>query len=289
MTNLRFSLIGLFCLLTVLHVKSQGIDESMTESSILEDTSGYADDIIDRKAVVEQRILAYEPIREADITWEKRIWRVIDTREKMNQPFMEPNRPFFVILKEAAERGDLKIFGEDNFKKPLNPNELEKMLHRIDTQEVYNPDTYTSELKIVKNDIDFNDIKTYRVKEIWYFDKESSRLNCRIIGIAPIKAELDDAGMVKYEGPMFWVYYPEARKVLAKERVFNDKNDIAPGTWGDIFDGRFFASYIFKESNVQDIRLTDIYKGEEEGVKLLLESERIKNKLLNFEHDLWVY
>ena len=79
------------------------------------------------------------------------------------------------------------------------------------------------------------------------------------------------------------------RKVLAKERVFNDKNDIAPGTWGDLFDGRFFSSYIFKESNVQDIRLTDIYKGEDDGVKLLLESERIKNKLLDFEHDLWVY
>lgn len=290
MTNLRYYFLGLLTFVGLLGVSAQGMDETITESSILEDTSGYMDDIIDRKAVMEQRVLAYEPIREADIVWQKRIWRVIDTREKMNQPFMEPNRPFFVILKEAAEKGDIKIFGEDNFKKPLKPEELEKMLHRIDTQEVYNPDTYTSELKIVKNDIDFNDIKTYRVKEIWFFDKESSRLNCRILGVAPIKAEIDEnTGLVKYEGPMFWIYYPEARKVLAKERVFNDKNDIAPGTWGDVFDGRFFSSYIFKESNVQDIRLTDIYKGEDDGVKLLLESERIKNKLLDFEHDLWVY
>lgn len=54
-------------------------------------------------------------------------------------------------------------------------------------------------------------------------------------------------------------------------------------------DGRFFSSYIIKSSNVQDLRLNDIFKGENDGVKLLLESERIKNELLNFEHDLWVY
>ena len=88
---------------------------------------------------------------------------------------------------------------------------------------------------------------------------------------------------------MFWIYYPELRKILSKERVFNDKNDISPGTWADVMEGRFFSSYIIKSSNVQDLRLNDIFKGENDGVKLLLESERIKNELLNFEHDLWVY
>ncbi len=291
MTKLRFLILtGLSVLLSVAINAQGGIDESITESSILEDTSGYIDDIIDRKAVVEQRVLSYEPIREADIVWQKKIWRVIDTREKMNQVFMEFYRPFFVIIKEAAERGDIKMFAEDDFKKMLKPEELEKLLHRVDTQEIYNPDTYISEIKIVKSDIDFNDIKTYRVKELWYFDKESSRLNCRILGIAPIKIELDPStGLAKYEGPMFWIYYPEARNYLAKERVFNDKNDISPATWGDLIDGRFFSSYIFKESNVQNLRLQDIFKGEDDGVKLLLESEKIKNKLLDFEHDLWVY
>ena len=88
---------------------------------------------------------------------------------------------------------------------------------------------------------------------------------------------------------MFWIYYPEARKLLAREKVFNDQNDAAPGTWADVFDERFFSSYIIKESNVQDNRLTDIFKGENDGVKLLLESEKIKNEILNREHDLWTY
>ena len=261
----------------------------MTESSILDDTTGYMDDIVDRNLVPEQRFLSYEPIRESDITWQKRIWRVIDVREKMNLPFMYPNRAFFQILIEAASKGDMKIFKEEDFKKAMTQEQLDKLLHSTDTTSVWNPETYLEEIRIVRSDIDYKDIQSFRIKEMWYFDKESSRLNVRILGIAPIKDEKDDAGNVKYSGPMFWVYYPELRKILSKERVFNDKNDISPGTWADVMDGRFFSSYIIKSSNVQDLRLNDIFKGENDGVKLLLESERIKNELLNFEHDLWVY
>lgn len=88
---------------------------------------------------------------------------------------------------------------------------------------------------------------------------------------------------------MFWIYYPEARMLLSREKVFNDQNDAAPGTWADVFDSRFFSSYIIKESNVLDNRLSDIFKGENDGVKMLLESEKIKNEILNKEHDLWTY
>lgn len=290
MSNFRISLLVVFLVASVSWtLRAQTGEEEMTESSILDDTTGYMDDIVDRNLVPEQRFLSYEPIRESDITWQKRIWRVIDVREKMNLPFMYPNRAFFAILIDAASRGDMKIFKEEDFKKPMTGEQLDKLLHSTDTTSVWNPDTYLEELKIVTSDIDYKDIQSFRVKEMWYFDKESSRLNVRILGIAPIKDEKDDAGNIKYSGPMFWIYYPELRKILSKERVFNDKNDISPGTWADVMDGRFFSSYIIKSSNVQDLRLNDIFKGENDGVKLLLESERIKNELLNFEHDLWVY
>ncbi|HEX5625962.1 MAG TPA: gliding motility protein GldN [Saprospiraceae bacterium] len=264
-------------------------EEEKTEASEEEEESGYLDDIVDRSLVKDQRILDYQPIREADIVWDKRIWRVIDVREKMNLPFVYPVRPLFQILIQAAENGDIRIFREDNFKKFVTGEELDKLLHRVDTVVVMDPDTYEEKIEIRKSDIDFNDIKTYRVKEMWYFNKQTSRLEVRILGIAPIKDEYDDLGNLKYTLPMFWVYFPEARKTLAREKVFNDQNDAAPGTWADIFDSRFFSSYIIKESNVQDNRLTDIFKGENDGVKMLLESEKIKNEILNKEHDLWTY
>jgi len=93
----NFGLFFIFSLL-VSSLQAQVEDESLTESSEVEDTSGMLDDIVEREVLKEQRILAYEPIREADIVWEKRIWRVLDVREKMNIEFMYPERPFFKIL-----------------------------------------------------------------------------------------------------------------------------------------------------------------------------------------------
>ena len=82
------------------------------------------------------------------------------------------------------------------------------------------------------------------------------------------------------------MYYPQLREILAKEQVVNDKNDAAPMTWFDLFEARFFSSYIYKESNTLDLRLIDQYA---DGVDRLLESEKIKMELFNFEHDLWTY
>ena len=287
-----FSILSLFCCLS-LPAFSQ-MEEEMTEASNPEDTSGYLDDIVERKILQEQRFLAYEPIREADILWSKRIWRVIDVREKMNIGFMYPNRPFFKILLDGIQNGDIAIFDTDEFKKKVTGEDLDKMLHSVDTQSVWDAETYQEEVRIIKNDLDYTNIKTFRVKEIWYFDKESSRLNCRILGIAPIQEKKNaETGEVEYSLPMFWIYYPEARKYLTKEMVFNDRNDSAPGSWADLFDARVFSSYIYKKSNVQDMRLPDLFTGEkygeQAGVNMLLESEKIKNELLNFEHDLWVY
>lgn len=289
MYKFRISLLS-FLLLSALNISLMAqTEEEKTEASEEEEESGYLDDIVTRSLVKEQRILDYQPIREADIVWDKRIWRVIDVREKMNLPFIYPVRSFFSILIQAAENGDIKIFKEDDFKKFVTGEELDKKLHRIDTVVVLDPETYVESVQIRKSDIDFNDIKSFRIKELWFFDKQTSTLKCRILGLAPIKDEYDDAGNLKYSLPLFWVYYPETRRLLAREKVFNDQNDAAPATWADVMDERFFSSYIIKESNVQDTRLTDIFKGENDGVKILLESEKIKNEILNKEHDLWSY
>lgn len=289
MYKFRISLFS-FLLLSAFNISLMAqTEEEKTEASEEEEDSGYLDDIVTRSLVKEQRILDYQPIREADIVWDKRIWRVIDVREKMNLPFIYPVRSFFSILVEAAVNGDIKIFKEDDFKKFVTGEELDKKLHRIDTVVVLDPETYVETVQIRKSDIDFNDIKSFRIKELWFFDKQTSTLKCRVLGIAPIQDNYDDAGNLKYSLPLFWVYYPEVRKVLAREKVFNDQNDAAPATWADVLDERFFSSYIIKESNVQDTRLTDIFKGENDGVKILLESEKIKNEILNKEHDLWSY
>jgi len=258
-------------------------------SSPLEDT--YIDGIVRKTLVEESIILDYEPVREADIAWERRIWRVIDTREKMNLPFRYPLEPFFNIIRELSANGDIVVFKDEAFTEPMSIDEVEGTLNKIDTTTVFDYDTYEEQVKVVKSEINADDIKQYRLKEVWYFDEESSTMNVRILGITPLKDHFDEStGEFKYTEPLFHVYYPEARKHLSKYRVFNENNDVAPMSWYDVFEDRFFASYIYKRSNALDYRLKDMYNGYENAdIDILMEGEKIKAELFNFEHDLWTY
>lgn len=290
---LRLLFIGLFCWTALPSAVAQVPENIMTESSdpvdFIDDdnTDGPVDDIVSKQITSEKRVLSYDPIREADIFWEKRIWRVVDVREKMNLPFSYPERPFFSIIMDAALAGDITTYSteDDKFTTPLSPDEVGQMGSTQDTVITFDPETYEEQIQIVRNDINPEDIKRFRLKEIWFFDEESSTMQVRILGIAPLRDIEDDAGNFLYEQPMFWVYYPEARETLSRERVFNYGNDASPMTWEDLLEMRAFASYIFKESNVYDRRLQAYLS----GVDLLLEADKIKQQIFNFEHDLWSY
>jgi len=243
------------------------------------------DDITTRTTLASERMLPYPPIREADILWEKRVWRVIDTREKMNLPFRYPKQPFFSILTSAIERGELQAYSveDDAFSIPLHNQDVEKMLYQIDTVLITNPETLVEEYQIIKNDINPDDIKRYRLKEIWFFDSKRGKLDVRILGIAPLKEEYDDNGNFKYERPLFWVYYPQARQMLNQHQAPNPWNDRSPMSWADVFDMRQFSSYIMKASNLHDRRLEAYTSGRD----LLLESRRIEQEIFNMEQDAW--
>jgi gliding motility associated protien GldN len=248
----------------------------------------YMDGVVERTLSADAGVIPYEPVREADVPWEKRMWRVIDLREKINAPFTYPLQPLIQILIDAAANGDMTVFRKDDFKEPLPMEELEQQLYRIDTTRVIDPDTYEETIKFTRSDFNPDDVKRFRIKEIWYFDKEVSRMRNRILGISPIKDIYDDnTGVFKREEPMFWVYFPASRDYLANFPVFNGENDTAPLSWADYFDIRRFSSFVVKQTNVRDFRLKDRWP--KDKLEQLYESERIKADLFNFEHDFWSY
>ncbi len=276
----------LLVLFVVVGAIAQTPDNIMTEASD-PNADLPLDGIVEKTIIYEKRVLPYDAIREADIFWEKRIWRVIDVREKMNHPFSYPQRPFFSILMDAATSSEITVYSVDNdkFTSPLTPDEVASMGATIDTVITFDPETYDEQIQVVRNDINPEDVKRFRLKEDWFFDEESSTLQVRILGIAPLIDKTDDNGNFLYEQPLFWVYYPKARKMLAREQVFNFGNDASPITWEDMMEMRYFASYIFKESNVYDRRLQEYLS----GVDLLLEADKIRQQIFNYEHDLWSY
>lgn len=269
---------------------AQNDTQIITESGTpLEDI--YIDGVVKRNLINETPVIEYDHVREADVVWERKIWRIVDVREKMNMSFRSPTKPFFSILRDLAENGDIAVFKDEGFREPMTIEEINKTLNRIDTTTVFDYDTYEEKVTVVKNEINWEDIKQFRIKEVWYFDKELSVMKSRILGISPILDNIDpDTGELKYSLPLFWIYYPEAREPFSRFRVQNDFNDISPMSWFDLFEQRFFASYIMKQSNTLDLRIEDLYYGyDREGIDRLMESDKIKAELFNFEHDLWEY
>ena len=285
--KLALKLFGLVLMLSVCNLANAQEPENILTESSDPDAGRPLDDIVDKRITSEKRLLAYDHVREADIFWEKRIWRDIDIREKMNLPFAYPERPFFSILMDAAINSEITVYSteDDKFSASLTPDEVASMGATIDTVITFDPETYEEQLQVVRNDINPEDVKRFRIKEVWFFDEETSTMQVRILGMARLVDKTDENGNFLYEKPMFWVYYPEAREILSRERVFNIGNDASPITWEDLLEMRFFASYIYKESNVRDRRLQDYLT----GIDLLLEADKIKQEIFNFEHDLWSY
>lgn len=257
----------------------------VTESSTPTDKP--LDGVYERKIIEETPPLKYDNIREADVFWEKRIWRVLDVREKMNKPFVYPEDPFINIILSAAKEEKITLYStiDDKFSEALDPNEASTIGVSVDTIITFDPETFEEQLKVVRNELNWEDIKRFRIKEVWFFDEETSTMQVRILGIAPLREVYDDQGNFKYEQPMFWAYYPELRDVLARKAAFNPLNDATRMSWEDIFEMRYFSSYIYKESNVYDRRIQDYMT----GVDILLEADKIKNEIFNFEHDLWSF
>lgn len=245
------------------------------------------DEIVPKELLKQSRVLPYASVREADILWQKRIWRIIDTREKMNLPFRYPEATFFDILLQAIAKNEIKAYSteDDRFSRQLSEKELRQELFRADTFEVVDPETYEVTYQIVSHQINPAEIVRYRLKEVTFFDSRSSTLQTRILGIAPIRDVYRENGVLKYETPLFWIYYPHCREVLARHAVVNEHNDQAQMSWEDLFEMRYFSSYIYKQSNIRDERLQDYLSGRD----LLVESEKIKNEIFNFEQDLWSY
>lgn len=265
---------------------AQGEDPNVTESGNPEDTRP-RDDIYDRYMTNEKLVLTYDFLHEKDVFWEKRIWRLIDIREKRNLHFANVKEPFINILLNSAREGNIQVYSvyDDEFTTPLTQEEMQTLGSSVDTIITFDPETFQEIVQVVVNELNPEDVKQYRLKEVWFFDEEASNLSVRILGLAPIINRYDDNGNFLNSGPMFWAYYPELRPVLAKHASYNESNDVNHMSWEDVFEARIFSSYIIKESNVYDRRIQD-YKS---GIDVLYEADKVKDGMFHFEHDLWSY
>ncbi len=245
-----------------------------------------------------RRVTPYPSLREADVMWSKRIWREIDLKQKVNHPFYYPLKPsqgkkslFDVIKDGVIKTGELTAYSvgdlgdDDQFTRELTPSEIIALMN--DTVVNYTEDPDTGEMIEAKtvDQVSSEKITRYEIKEDWFFDKQRSVLDVRIIGICPKVKETDEFGEFKGYKRLFWIYFPEARYVFANVDVHNRFSDSERRTYEDIFWKRQFGSYIIKQSNEHD-RFIAEYKV---GLDALIEADKIKENIFNFEQDMWHY
>ncbi|MCE4563884.1 gliding motility protein GldN [Maribellus sp. CM-23] len=248
--------------------------------------------------IYEKKPMPLVSVREADVFWSKKIWRVIDLREKANISLYYPTKEIagrvnlISLLLTGIENSQLTPYdarSDDDFKVPMTYTQVKELFGaKATTQEKINFDTGEKENVVVQGDIRREEIKQYMLKEEWYFDKQTSTLNVRILGICPIReyvSEGDASGQIRRQ-KVFWIYFPEARPLLATNLALNPVNDARQQSFDDLFIKRMFTSYIIKESNMYNDRDISSYLS---GIDAMLESKRIENDIFNYEQDLWEY
>lgn len=266
------------------------------------------DGLFRKQTIVTREPIPYPRVREADVIWQKRIWRVIDLREKINLPLYYPTvemtlrRSLVQTLVDAIRSGEVRAFdpdADDEFTTLISPEDLSQRFDATDqTQTVRKMDDSGDTTIIMRGTYNWDEVREILVKEDWFFDKHYSRMMVRIVGICPIRvyekqlnvadgAEEEDGEADLQKKQLFWVHYDEVRRVLARTPAYLPNNDATNLSYDDLFNTRRFTSYITKESNPHNNRAISTYTPN--GYAALLESERIKNSIFTFEHDLWEY
>ena len=258
--------------------------------------------------------LAYGFIDDRDVLWSKTIWEKIDLDERINFPYYFPSEPgnlgderrsLFDVLVQGIEDGRIKeVYGdrEGYFREKLT---YEQVLSEL-TFEGYNvgyedaandgvlSDEELEKIYAYTERVKSKDVIEYRVKGTWYFDKRQGEMKYRLLGIAPCAPdkeiyntridpdEIDKTLLI----PLFWVWFPDAREVLNEAYVFNTRNSSQPIAFDHMLNSRRFNAVIYKEENVYQDREVQSYIYED-ALQQLLESERIKSVIRDFEQDMW--
>ena len=252
--------------------------------------------------------IAYGYVDDRDVLWSKTIWEIVDLNERINFPYYYPTinngllsnnrKSLYRILYDNIASGNItEIYSTSYF------NESEKLTFDDLTDILVSRNLSAEGIsksnageQVTEDDYDTYKIETYkivqyRIKGTWYFNKRLGELKYRLLGIAPVAPDVSTlsqgpAAMKDALVPLFWIWFPDAREALANSKVFNTRNSSQPITFDHMLNSRRFNATIYKEENVYEDREVKEYIYED-ALRQLLESERIKSVIRDFEQDMW--
>lgn len=237
--------------------------------------------------------LPYGFISDRDVLWSKVVWEYVDLNQKINLPYYYPidtmnagltRRSLFDTLLKGIKNGEIKeVYNDSYFTTKIDMNNIEMMIHNQRQNGDYVDDYY----------VQSQDIKGFKLKGIWYFDKRQGELKYRLLALAPMGPDVQVMGVEEIDDsesvyPLFWVFFPDARETLHNSKVFNPENSAQPLSYDNLLNARRFTSTILREENIYgDRAISDYVRGN--SLFQLLEANRIKEGIRNREMDMWNY
>lgn len=240
---------------------------------------------------------------------------------KINNGFLSADRrSLFRNLMDGINEGKIvEVYADGYFKKKLTMEEIQQQLYAsivndegksICNSQGIGPaecENYIrNNIEIIQNDnpgsivTDFIDeaklesegITQFFVKGTWYFDKRLGELKYRLLGIAPaainplLQLQKNISDDDKTIQPLFWIWFPNSREKLSNSFVFNPRNSSQRISFDHLLNSRRFNAVIYREENVYEDRNINEYI-QKDALRQLLESERIKSVIRDFEQDMW--
>ena len=259
--------------------------------------------------------LKYGFIEDKDILKSMVVWEIIDLNDKINQPFyhnedglVSQNKSLYQLLFDAINDGRIKeVYDDELFTTRLSPDAIQSRIKNevmsnagIDKMNENNGKLTADEKKEFTNvyETKTENVKVLKIKGMWYIDRRDSQMKYRLLGIAAMGPDPSLMGQYGPDGQplagkdelidLFWVYYPDARDVLANNVAFNSKNLASDITFDDLLNARRFSTIIYKSDNGLGNGVIKDYIPRDADAQLE-ESEAIKAQILEMENDMWNY
>ncbi|MGA9211841.1 gliding motility protein GldN [Kaistella sp.] len=258
--------------------------------------------------------LDYGFIEQKDVLKSMVVWEIIDMNDKINQPYyhnedglVSQNRSLYQILFDAINDGRIKeVYDDELFMTRLSPEAIQSRIKNVVMSDagidrINEVGKLTdAEKKEFTNiyETKTENVKVLKIKGMWYIDRRDSQMKYRLLGIAAMGQDPSTLGIFGPDGKplaskdelidLFWVYYPNAREVLANAVAFNNKNLSSDITFDDLLNARRFSSIIYKSDNGLGNGIIKDYIPNDADEQLE-ESERIKAQILQMESDMWNY
>lgn len=208
--------------------------------------------------------------------WSRIIYRHID----LNNPVNGPLNALFPIIFKLLQNNSIKAYeyidGHENFTEGYQINFTEF----IDRFDIYH-ETGNGQITVHDSDIPSNEVQSYYIKEIYYFDTPTSSLRILPLSICPIIHRNDNyESTTRY--PLFWIPYTQISHYMKQApAMLSGINNSNRGTIDDFLRIRLYNGDIYKTGNSANLSIPQYTNSPEE---MKAEQDRIEQELKDFEN-----